>query len=51
VDKFGVPVNETFDLYSLGKDGSTSPAFSASAAQDDVVRAAEGGFIGAAKSF
>lgn len=50
-DKFLVPVNSQFDLYSLGKDGASSPPFTASASQDDVVRANDGGYIGLAKNF
>ena len=50
-DKFLVPVNSEFDLYSLGKDGATAVAFTAKASQDDVVRANDGGFIGLAKNF
>jgi general secretion pathway protein G len=50
-DKFLVPVNSEFDLYSLGKDGVTAVAFTAAASRDDVVRANDGGFIGLAKNF
>jgi general secretion pathway protein G len=51
MDKFLIPVNSDFDLYSLGKDGVTAIAFTAKPAHDDVVRANDGGFIGLAKSF
>jgi general secretion pathway protein G len=51
VDKFGIPVNLQFDLYSQGKDGSTAVGFSAAVAQDDVVRGNDGGYIGLAKTF
>jgi general secretion pathway protein G len=50
-DRFLVPVNTEFDLYSLGKDGASAPAFTAKASQDDVVRANDGGYIGLAKKF
>jgi len=50
-DRFLVPVNSQFDLYSLGKDGASSPPFTAKASQDDVVRANDGGYIGLAKKF
>ncbi|MEW5915785.1 MAG: prepilin-type N-terminal cleavage/methylation domain-containing protein [Gemmatimonadota bacterium] len=50
-DKFGIPVNLQFDLYSLGKDGASSASFSAAAAQDDIVKANDGGFVGLAKTF
>lgn len=50
-DRFLVPVNSTFDLYSVGKDGGTSAAMTANASQDDIVRANDGGFIGLASKF
>ncbi len=50
-DQFLVNVNSDFDLYSLGPDGSTTAAFSAANALDDVVRANDGGFIGLAEIF
>lgn len=50
-DKALNPVNTDFDLYSVGKDGETAAPFPAKAAQDDLVRAANGGFMGLAKDF
>lgn len=50
-DKNLVPINTDFDLYSLGKDGKTATALTAASSQDDVVRANNGGFIGAAKDY
>lgn len=50
-DAFAVPVNSTFDLYSLGKDGMSSPSFLSPDSRDDVVRANDGGFIGLVKKF
>ena len=50
-DRFLVPVNSTFDLYSVGKDGGTSAAMTARASLDDIVRANDGGFIGLASKF
>jgi general secretion pathway protein G len=50
-DRFGVLVNSDFDLYSLGEDGSSAPSLSAGASRDDVVRANDGGFIGAGRGF
>lgn len=46
VDRFGVQVNTTYDLYSLGPDGASSSSLNAGASFDDVVRANDGGFIG-----
>lgn len=45
-DRFLVPLNSDFDLYSVGADGRTQPPLSAAASQDDVVRANDGGFVG-----
>ncbi len=50
-DRFLVPINTTFDLYSLGKDGRSNPPLQASASKDDVVRGNDGGFIGLATKF
>jgi general secretion pathway protein G len=50
-DRFLVPVNSTFDLYSLGPDGNSAPPFTASSSQDDIVRANDGGFVGLARNF
>ena len=50
-DRFLVPINSTFDLYSVGKDGSTTAAMTARASLDDIVRANDGGFIGLASKF
>ena len=41
-----VPVNQDYDLYSMGKDGKSSPPFTAKASRDDVVRANDGQYIG-----
>lgn len=45
-DRFLVPINTTYDLYSRGRDGASVPPLTARASQDDVVRANDGGFIG-----
>jgi general secretion pathway protein G len=50
-DKNLVPINSDFDLYSLGKDGASSPPLNAKASRDDVVRASDGRFVGLAKDF
>ena len=51
IDRFLVPVNSDFDLYSKGKDKDSVRAFTAKASQDDIVRAANGGYIGLAEDF
>jgi len=50
-DRFLVPINTDFDLYSMGKDGESVPALTAAKSRDDVVRAANGAFIGLASKF
>lgn len=50
-DRFLVPVNSTYDLYSMGADGKSAVAFTSKEARDDVVRAADGAFIGLAVNF
>jgi general secretion pathway protein G len=50
-DRFLVPINTDFDLYSVGRDGETAPPLAAAKSRDDVVRAANGAFIGLASKF
>ena len=42
------PLNSDYDLYSMGPDGQTQMQLTAARAQDDIVRAGNGGFIGLA---
>lgn len=51
LDRFGLPANTAYDLYSLGPDGATSLSFNAGSSFDDVVRANDGGFLGKASRF
>lgn len=50
-DRFLVPVNSDYDLYSNGKDGDSQRPFTAARARDDIVRANDGGYIGLASEF
>ena len=50
-DKFLVPLNTFYDLYSKGKDGDTDEDLQADKSQDDVIRANDGGFIGLASQY
>jgi general secretion pathway protein G len=50
-DRFLVPINSTYDLYSMGKDGQSVSALTAKASKDDIVRANDGGFIGLAVKY
>jgi general secretion pathway protein G len=50
-DRFLVPLNDDYDLYSIGKDGRTAFLLSSPRSQDDVVRANDGAFIGLGKHY
>lgn len=46
-----VPLNSDYDLYSLGRDGESSPPLTAQQSHDDIVRANNGGFVGLATNY
>jgi general secretion pathway protein G len=50
-DRFLVPINSTYDLYSMGEDGASKAPLTAAASKDDIVRANDGGFIGLASQY
>jgi general secretion pathway protein G len=50
-DRFMVPLNSEYDLYSKGKDGESASALTAKSSRDDIVRANDGGFVGLAVNF
>lgn len=50
-DKNLVPVNDDYDLYSMGKDGATAMPFTSRRGGDDIVRANNGRYIGIAKDY
>jgi len=50
-DQFLVPLNTDFDLYSVGADGQTRPPITHPLSLDDVVRGANGAFIGLARNY
>ena len=41
-----VPVNQDYDLYSIGKDGQSQSSFKVNVSRDDVVRAYDGSYVG-----
>lgn len=41
----------SFDLYSLGRDGKTQKQLNTKSSQDNIVRAANGGYVGLASKF
>ena len=50
-DRFLVPINSEYDLYSSGKDGASHAALTPKVSQDDVIVANDGGFVGLAKNY
>jgi general secretion pathway protein G len=46
-----VPINSDFDLYSTGKDGASVSPLTAKASRDDIIRAADGRFVGLASDY
>lgn len=46
-----VPINEDFDLYSMGPDGQSRAPLTAKHSRDDIVRANNGAFLGRASSY
>lgn len=50
-DRFLVPINSDFDLYSMGPDMKTTAALTAKAAKDDIIRANDGGYVGVAEGY
>ena len=50
-DRFLVPINTYFDLYSMGKDRQSVSPLTAKASQDDIIWANDGAFIGPASEF
>jgi len=50
-DRFLVPINSDFDLYSMGKDGISKAPLTAKASRDDIIRANDGAYIGLAVAF
>lgn len=50
-DRFLVPLNTDYDLYSDGPDGQSVSPITAKASQDDIIRAADGSYLGIASQF
>jgi general secretion pathway protein G len=50
-DRYMLPLNSDYDLFSLGPDASTSVALGHPLALDDVIRANDGGFFGSASAY
>ena len=50
-DRFLVPLNSDYDLYSMGKDGASVSPLTAKKSQDDIIRASDGSYVGLASQF
>ncbi len=50
-DRFLVPVNSDYDLYSMGRDRRSASPFTARMSRDDIVRAGDGAYVGLAEYF
>jgi len=50
-DRFLVPINTDFDLYSVGADGASVGPLTSGVSRDDIIRANDGGFVGLASDF
>jgi general secretion pathway protein G len=50
-DRFLVPINTYFDLYSMGPDGQSVSPLTAKQSQDDIIWANDGGYVGPASNF
>jgi general secretion pathway protein G len=50
-DRFLVPINSDYDLYSMGPDGESKRNLNTPVSRDDVIRARDGAYIGVAELF
>ena len=50
-DRFLVPINTFFDLYSMGPDGKSVSPLTAKDSQDDIIWANDGDFVGVASDY
>jgi general secretion pathway protein G len=50
-DRFIVPLNSDYDLYSVGPDGKSKPPLTAKVSKDDIIRANDGGYVGPAYAY
>ena len=50
-DRFMVPLNTEYDLYSMGRDGKSELPLTAKESHDDIIRANDGLYIGPASEY
>lgn len=50
-DRFLVPINSDYDLYSMGPDGQSKSPLTAKVSRDDIIRANDGAYVGPASAY
>jgi len=50
-DRFLVPLNSDYDLYSMGKDGRSVSPLTSRLSLDDIIRANDGAYVGRASDY
>jgi general secretion pathway protein G len=50
-DRFLVPLNSDYDLYSNGPDGRSTAPLTSAAGRDDILRANDGAYVGPASKY
>lgn len=50
-DRFLVPINSRYDLYSVGPDGQSKAPLTAKQSRDDIIYANDGAYIGKASGY
>ena len=50
-DRFLVPLNSDYDLFSKGKDGKSVSPLTSKLSWDDIIRANDGGYVGLASDY
>ena len=50
-DRFLVPLNSDYDLWSMGPDGKSVPPLTSKHSRDDIIRANDGAYIGVATNY
>jgi general secretion pathway protein G len=50
-DRFLVPINSEYDLYSVGKDGETKTPLQNKVSWDDFIRANDGAYLGLGRDY
>ena len=50
-DRFLVPINSDYDLYSMGPDGRSATPLTSKLSRDDIIRASNGRYFGVASEY